>query len=557
MGKKSRYWWLLCASACACATNPGRSATPKPAPTAAGHDTRAGESPPRHLEASMLAQFQGFLKEQGDIEVPELWSRLHVGEPHAEPLPFEPTSTPYFDDIARELKLTSAERELFQREGVVSIDQRQRYSMGSAYYAIYTRDLPVLVTTDSILHAWHRSFDDAIRQLEVDYFEPLLAAALASASEAAAKSAAGTHDPALLQSLADVDLYFTVARNLLAGSGAPASETQSPERATAGPPGTATSLAVRPGVSDSRAVEELLAKVAALNLELDPQPPTKIYGGERYVDWSQFRPRGHYAEAPLLARYFRCMMWLGRADLGWNLGPAAERHIDAKREHRDALLAVMLLDQSGASARLANVSRIVDFLVGRPDSVSVSDIHDALAAAEFGRLEDSTDPKALARFDAALAKNGARAQQIRSQVVFSPDDPTTPAPLPLVFQVFGQRFALDSFVLANVVFDQIFYRHEKQWRMLPTGLDVMAALGNESAVRLLKPELERWHYVSNLLAARRSVDALPQEAWDATVYGQWLAALRTLDDQADTDAFPHAMRREAWRRKELRTELAS
>jgi hypothetical protein len=525
---------------------------------AAGPGTPPGSETTRaRPEAQLLSDFQGFLKEQGDIEVPELWARLHVREPRNEPLPFNPTTVAYFDEIARELELTTAERELFRRQGVVSVDHQQRYSMGSAYYAIYTRDLPVLVTTDSLLHAWHRSFDDALKELEVRYFAPVLDAVLAKASETGAQRAAATQDPALRQSLADVDLYFSVARNLLAGRGDPATETPNRDGTRPSSPGATTSLPAPPWLADPHAVEELLAKIASLKLELDLEPRTKIYGGGRNVDWSQFRPRGHYTETINLARYFRCMMWLGRADLGWNLGPAAERHIDAKREHRDALLAVMLLDQSGASARLANVSRIVDFLVGRPDSVSVSDIHDALAAAEFGRLEDSTDPKALARFDAALAKNGARAQQIRSQVVFSPDDPTTPAPLPLVFQVFGQRFALDSFVLANVVFDQIVYHGEKQKRMLPSGLDVMAALGNESAARLLQPELERHHYASNLLAARRSVDGVSAEAWSATAYSQWLAALRALDDQPEAGAFPRVMRREPWRRKELRTALAS
>ena len=32
------------------------------------------------------------------------------------------------------------------------------------------------------------------------------------------------------------------------------------------------------------------------------------YGGERYPDFSQFKPRGHYTKTPALKNYFRCMM---------------------------------------------------------------------------------------------------------------------------------------------------------------------------------------------------------------------------------------------------------
>lgn len=93
---------------------------------------------------------------------------------------------------------------------------------------------------------------------------------------------------------------------------------------------------------------------------------------------------------------------------------------------------------------------------------------------------------------------------------------------------------------------------------MPSGLDVMATLGNDTAVSLLEPELSRYHYASNLLAARRVIDAMQPGDWNANAYNQWLGALRTLDDApAAKSQFPAAMRREAWQKKELRTALAS
>ncbi len=107
-------------------------------------------------------------------------------------------------------------------------------------------------------------------------------------------------------------------------------------------------------------------------------------------------------------------------------------------------------------------------------------------------------------------------QRIRSQVITSPLDDDKPVPVPQSFQVFGQRFVLDSYVLSKVVFDSIVFEGVKQRRMMPTGLDVMAALGNDEAVRLLEPELEKYRYSANLLAARKTLDALPASSWDST-----------------------------------------
>ena len=40
-----------------------------------------------------------------------------------------------------------------------------------------------------------------------------------------------------------------------------------------------------------------------------------LFGETRDVDFSQFKPRGHYAGDTALEAYFRAMIWLGRTDL--------------------------------------------------------------------------------------------------------------------------------------------------------------------------------------------------------------------------------------------------
>ena len=58
--------------------------------------------------------------------------------------------------------------------------------------------------------------------------------------------------------------------------------------------------------------------------------PVSLFGETRYVDFTQFTPRGHYAEHATLETYFRAMIWLGRTDLRFlqydtSRAPAARR----------------------------------------------------------------------------------------------------------------------------------------------------------------------------------------------------------------------------------------
>ena len=128
----------------------------------------------------------------------------------------------------------------------------------------------------------------------------------------------------------------------------------------------------------------------------------------------------------------------------------------------------------------------------------------------------------------------------------------TAATLPALFQLFGQRFVIDSFVLSRVVADSV-----KGDRDMPSGLDVMAALGADEAVRLLRPELEKHGYAASLLAARTLFDERPPAARTATAYDAWLDALAQLSRPPAAGAVPQVMRTPAWRRKALQTQLAS
>jgi Protein of unknown function (DUF3160) len=476
--------------------------------------------------------FEATVAKHRDMTFPQLRTQLGIGASAATGVSFDPTSARYYDEVAKALSLTAEERAVFAKTGMVSVDHQQSYSMGSAYYAIYAGDLPVFVTTDSILHALHRSYDKVLSVLEERMLGPEIETALQTTHEALSRELASTQDASLRKNLLDVDLYLTVARRLLAA----------PER----PVGSV-------GGQDD-AVSALQAAIEAGKME-----KTSIYGGGRTVDFSQFQPRGHYTETEYLKRYFRAMMWLGRADLGFNLMPPAPQSgmdVDVERERTNAAVMTLMLDTSGAAQRLSKVSGVIDFMVGSSDDLSPMQMRALLSDAGIQHVSELGHAGVGERLRAAIETAKVGAQRIRSQVLESDPEDSVETPPPALFQTFGQRFIVDSFVLSKVVFDSILFQGKKQKRMMPSGLDVMAAMGNDEAVRLLEPELTKHNYSANLFAAREVVRSYRPSQWDASVYNLWLDALRTLDD-APGGNVPELMRTQPWQRKQLQTQLGS
>jgi Protein of unknown function (DUF3160) len=471
------------------------------------------------------------------MSVADLEKELAIQPAKDPPLSFDPTSIRYFKEVVDRLQLTREEQSILRSQGVVSVDHVQRYSMASSYHAIYTRDLPVLITTDSILHALHRSYDEILKELEVRLFSETIRRTLTATVTPLERKSQAYKDDRLWESARDVDVYVTVALNLLEGGGAE---------------GAPAELAIRSKLpDDDPRVEEQLRNIDSLNLR-----EANINGSTAKVDFTQFRPRGHYTESKELQRYFRTLMWLGRADLGFVVTPPKDESTpasDADRGLRDAALLTMLVDDSGSRQALDAMSGVIDFLVGRADNLRLDQMSSALASTGIKNALKLADGRALATLRKAVA--GLGDQQIRSQALTAEREGKETMP-PSVFQLFGQRFLIDSFVLSKVVFDSIQYKGEQPNRQMPSGRDVMAALGNNEAVRLLEPELEQYKYSTNLYSARKLIDGYSKEEWQKSVYGLWLDTLRTLDD-TPSGHFPEAMRREAWRRKHLETQLAS
>lgn len=447
-------------------------------------------------------------------------------------LGFDPLEAAHLVTIDEALELTSAEKAGLAKNGFVVSERLSWPTFGEALLTIYEKDLPILVTTDMILHALHRSYADILKLIEEQILIDTLDATLTAAHTGLADASPPT-DPVALAALRDADLYLTVARSLLRGAPAPS---------------TTGGL-----VDDAR--DAFLELVAGEQL-VDVQ----IFGAERKLDFSQFKPRGHYTDSVDLTRYFQAMMWLGRVDLRF-----LELDVDAGAWvfHPRQLAVSVLLDgavrASGALADWHRANDLITMLVGPVDYIDFTGVHRLVVDHDLADADAAATVAGPAR-DALIADllAGRYGEQLINSHWLSTDPYSAePTPLPPSFAFLGQRFIVDSYVMANVVYDTIVHDGVKVPRVLPDPLDVLFALGNDQVLPLLADELERFPYHGALHTLRFLVDYYDDAFWSSNIYNLWLSALRALNEPTRDERFPAAMRTDAWRDKTAHTQLAS
>ncbi|MFQ6676267.1 MAG: DUF3160 domain-containing protein [Fidelibacterota bacterium] len=474
-----------------------------------------------------------FLIENRDISAQELLERFTPEDPYYSRVPADtsPGEFAYLDSVMTLYDLTPDEKAILVDHRFVVSERLSFGSFGVAFHDIYGKDLPVFLSTDAILQALHRSYDQILMDLETAILSQRLQALLDVMNSTFSQLLTFYGDEPLMgEPLADVDLYITMARSLLAGE------------------------KLRPQFADDEEFTTLWDAVESEQMVFMPL----FTENPRYLDFSQFTVRGHYTQSDLLGRYFRSMMWLGRMD--FLLSPAPGLGLtdnEIRRMTMDAVLMVELLNASEGWEYLNDMEDVIRFMVGESDNLTPYELAEVMNGQEIEKGGALLDDETYALFREALTSMPGSGQRILSDIFLVDPFSTEPVPLPLSFKLLGQRFIIDSYVFSNVVFDRITYQGAKVWRPMPDPLDAMFVLGNDDALPLLEEELETFHYSGELAALRYLVDAFDETFWTASLYNVWLEAIRSLNPPEERAPLPLFMQGVAWHQQKLNTQLAS
>jgi hypothetical protein len=504
-------------------------------------------------------------------------------------LPLKSSEISNFQSFSSTIHLSDAALELLERNGFVVIDNpfnpEEEY-ITQPYEDLKSEEIPVFITSDSLLHLYHIQFDETLRQIEEgEFYDAVwnISKSLLEDSIDKYNRSTGDLNEASRRNIA----YFAVALSLLQPS---ESQVCSDEDLLEDPGCFRAEDLTRYGFEVPDLVEAIVEQEWGLIEEHEQVSPSPLFIYKE--DYTQYLPRGHYTRSEKLRNYFKALMWYGRMSLLLKGSDMVEKGetcdtfppcdalistYDAKIQTIQAcLIASRLAESPELRAGWDRIYAVTSFYVGFSDDLGPYEYIDAMDSV-FGGVFDPNEltDEAVGLLKAKLAEY--RPPEIyggTGWVVLTP--PFTPEQADEVldvtkgFRLMGQRFVPDSYVFQNLVPPKVMWPLGPEtpftWVMTPAGpargfprgLDVMAILGSERAVELLD-ELKDSNYVNysthfNLL--KEEFDGLGEEDWNKNLYWSWLYALKPLLEGFG-EGYPTFMQTQAWRDKELTTALAS
>jgi hypothetical protein len=449
------------------------------------------------------------------------------------------TNTRYLDSISIKYGLTAHELELLSQNGFVVSERMKKISFGEGFLEIFHKDLPVFVSTDAILHAFHISYDRILKDAELGFLIEKVKSLLQTLhSQQSYLNTKYGNNPEMMKMLKDVDVYLTVPLKLF-------------------------ELPVNPFYPENSGTIDTILQL----IESEQMGSYPLFAEVcRVIDWSQFKPRGHYYEDPNtifptdLPEYFKVMMWLGRTEIYLTIPQALDSVLcplpsfkDVQRQIIDSYLVKELIDHSNSNNDYLEIENTIKIFAGEQDNVTLDNLDYLKNAVSLNDANELLDSLKVVEFQDTLKNQSFAYQLILSQILFS--DPMSPDSIvpASAFMLFGQRFVIDSYITASVVFDRI----GPYCRLFPSLLDVLFSLGNSASAQLLVDELNTYHYSRNLAALRYLIDSYDDDFWNANLYSNWLNIIRKLNPPINRTNLPPFMQTAAFWQQKMNTQLSS
>jgi len=448
-------------------------------------------------------------------------------EPAVDAVPalYHEAIAPDLSNVQIPFVLSQSQLERLARDGFV-VSPGVEKEFFTLYEKARYANVPIFVTSDSLLHVYHLLFDKVLRTAEVQYFIPLLRdlnQALLAHTDEQCQALQGTN-------------WEDAARRTVAFVGV-ASRLLNPDAQV---PQYATDL-----------VEAELALIeGAAGIMPSPVFPGLEYG----EDYTQYIPRGHYTRSDDLKAYFKSMMWYGRMTFRLKTDDPEV----GRAETRSALLLVHALRTAEVNGRpaqavWADLYSPTVFFVGRSDDLTVLQ-YNGIMDAVYG---ESVTVNALAD-DALLdmfirEANKLPPPQILGMVIMDTDEveETTKG-----LRFMGQRFVPDAYIFRQLIYRNVGTPDHR--RGLPMGLDLLAAMGSERAYQILDEmgETDYENYPQQMQKVQEWLSGLSVEEWTETLYNSWLYCFYP-QLEVPGDGYPAFMQSPAWLDKQLNTVLGS
>lgn len=443
--------------------------------------------------------------------------------------------------------LTEPQIKALSRNGFVVPEEKSSRAFVDAFLAVYVADLPVFVTADSILHAWHRSFDKLVAEIETMQIRPLLAQVVRRTRIELVRQGKAKEIPLTAEVLEALDFLDVADHLLLMPKVLPAkgkgnksnldftelAEEPPPPQGEIPPPGRHLSERARRWIEAVR--EQSVVDLA-------------IFGSVRTIDFSTFKPRGHYTKSLELQSYFRAMSWL--STMTFQLGKKAG----------STLLTAAVIDAAmhgaGVQESWAALEHTLTTLIGEPDSLAFTRFSALLKKADFAYGKSHDDQNKIKALVSEIATMPEARPLILGNGEFKRNSDQPPSG---TLAMLGQRFVLDSWAMGKLIYGQMDTK-----RTLSSGLDIaFTVLDNNAAAPYLARRMgqaggirDGFPIADIYTRARGIVAHAPTDFWKGSLYSHWLWLLQSLAHQPAVAQLP-ATQSGLWGVRTLNSQLGS
>ena len=273
----------------------------------------------------------------------------------------------YSDSINQFFGLTPDEISLLNSHSFMVSERYSYPSFIEGLYELYKKDIPVYLSADMMLHSVHKSVDNILIDIEKNLLSDKLSQALTSMLKELESydrnkySSDQVNHIKYSELIDDANLYLMVALNTLKEK-----------------------EVYKPSESINEKYTEIKTKIKSAE-GMDKVQLFCDISYRRY-DWSQFVPRGHYADKYVyLESYFKTLIWLGRTEI-YIAAPKSQetdslyilRKSEIMRQNRLAYFLTYLAKKTDATSTFKLIDETIATFIGRQDNITNFELEEVI-----------------------------------------------------------------------------------------------------------------------------------------------------------------------------------